>query len=77
MSDVQTILTDDYGKVTKEQWQLYRERNVSPADHDELLDVYGHDDAAREQILAAVREFTRNGMYSCYEMGRAARRRGR
>lgn len=76
MSDVQTTYTDDYGHVTEEQWQLYRERNVSPADHDELLQVYGRGETGRDQILAAVREFTRDGNYSSFHMVRAAQRRG-
>ena len=75
MSD-QTIYTDDYGNVTDEQYQLYKERNVAPADHDELLSVYGYGDAGRAQILAAVREFTRDGMYSGWHMAQAAQRRG-
>ncbi|KXO91075.1 Uncharacterised protein (plasmid) [Tsukamurella tyrosinosolvens] len=75
MSD-QTIYTDDYGDVTEQQYQLYRESNVSPADHDELVDIYGSGDVARDQILAAVREFTRGGMYSCWDMAQAALQRG-
>lgn len=70
-----TVYTDAYGDVTEEQWQLYRERNVSPADHDELLDVYGRGDSGRDMILAAVREFSRDGQYSSYDMQRAAQRR--
>ncbi|MFA5709317.1 hypothetical protein [Mycolicibacterium sp.] len=78
MSDVQTVYTDDYGDVTEEQWRLYRERNVSPSDHDELLEVYGRDESAREQIVAAVREFTRDGgSYSSYHMVQAAQRSGK
>ena len=70
------VYTDAYGNVTEEQWQLYRERNVSPADHQELLGVYGHGDAGRVLILAAVREYSRNGQYESYDMIRAAQRRG-
>jgi hypothetical protein len=70
------VYTDAYGNVTEEQWQLYRERNVSPADHDELLEVYGRGDAARVVILAAVREYSRDGQYQSYDMIRAAQRRG-
>lgn len=76
MSEAQTTYTDDYGLVTEEQWQLYRERNVSPADHDELLDVFGRSDAGRDQILAAVREFSRGGMYSSFKMLSAQHRGG-
>jgi hypothetical protein len=70
------VYTDAYGNVTEEQWRLYRERNVSPSDHDELLDVYGRGDAGRVLILAAVREFSRDGQYQSYDMIRAAQRRG-
>ncbi|MEB3022912.1 MULTISPECIES: hypothetical protein [Mycolicibacter] len=76
MSTDNTMYTDAYGQVTEEQWQLYRERNVSPSDHEELLDVYGRTDAGRAQILAAVREYTRDGQYQSYDMIRAAQRRG-
>lgn len=75
MSDHDLTYTDDYGVVTEEQWQLYKERNVSPADHDELLEVYGRGELGREQILAAVREFSRDGQYQSYFMIRAAQRR--
>ncbi len=77
MNGDETVYTDDYGQVTEEQWQLYRERNVSPADHDDLLEVYGRGAASRELILAAVREFSREGMYRGYDMLRAADRRAR
>lgn len=70
------VYTDAYGDVTEEQWQLYRERNVSPADHDGLLEVYGRGDAGRALILAAVREYSRDGQYQSYDMIRAAQRRG-
>ncbi len=76
MTTDNTVYTDDYGHVTEEQWQLYRERNVSPSDHDELLEVYGRGEAGRDRILAAVREFSRNGQYQSYDMVRAAQRRG-
>lgn len=76
MATDETVYTDAYGQVTEEQWKLYRERNVSPSDHDELLDVYGRGDAARVLILAAVREYSRNGQYESFDMIRAAQRRG-
>lgn len=76
MSDAKTIYTDDFGNVTEEQWQLYKKFNVSPADHTELVEVYGSGDPARESILEAVRKFTHDGMYSSYHMVRDAQRRG-
>lgn len=76
MSD-ELIGTDRYGHVTQEQYDLYREHNVSTADHEDLLDVYGHGEINRPQILDAVREFSRDGMYEGYDMIRAAQRAGR
>jgi len=76
MAAENTVYTDAYGQITEEQWQLYRERNVSPSDHDELLEVYGRDGAGRDLILAAVREYSRDGQYQSYDMIRAAQRRG-
>lgn len=76
MSQTNTIYTDAYGDVTAEQLELYRKRNVSPADHDELLEVYGRGEEGRAAILAAVREYTRDGLYSSFDMVRAAQRRG-
>lgn len=76
MTDTEILYTDDYGEVTEEQWQLYRERNVSPSDHADLEAVYGRGEMSREQILGAVREFSRDGQYSSFHMVRAAQRRG-
>lgn len=64
----ETILTDAYGEVTQAQWRLYKKANVSPADHDELLEVFGDTPAARKDIMAAVRRHTVDGMYSSYRM---------
>lgn len=76
MSSESTIYTDAYGDVTREQWDLYREFNVSPSDHDLLLEVYGRSSIGRTLILSAVREYSRGGQYSEFRMARAAQRRG-
>lgn len=75
MAHTEILYTDDFGEVTEEQWQLYRERNVSPSDHSDLEAVYGAGEAGRDRILDAVREFSRHGQYSGFQMVRAAQRR--
>ncbi|BBY54130.1 hypothetical protein H7J07_05835 [Mycobacterium koreense] len=77
MSSDTTVYTDSYGEVSEAQWRLYRECNVSPSDHDMLVEVYGGGPIGRDQIMAAVREFTRDGMYREFDMVRDARRKGR
>lgn len=76
MSGKTIVYTDDYGDVSEEQWKLYKERNVSPSDHDTLQEVYGRDARGRDMILAAVREFSRAGQYQEYDMITAARATG-
>ncbi len=44
---------EQYGDVSKRQLRAYRKHNVSPSDHDALVDYYGDDHAA---IAAAVAE---------------------
>lgn len=70
-----TVYTDDYGYVTEAQLKLYRQFNVSPADHDTLVEVYGSD--ASDEIVAAVRQYSRDGQYQEYLMISAAQRKGR
>lgn len=31
---------EQYGELSKKQYSLYRKYNISPADHDELVDYY-------------------------------------
>lgn len=33
---------ESYGEVSVEQLRAYRKHNVSPSDHDTLVDVYGN-----------------------------------
>lgn len=44
---------ESFGEVTRAQLAAYRKHNVSPVDHDQLVDVYGNDRAA---IVAAVKD---------------------
>lgn len=49
---------ESYGTVSVEQLRAYKKHNVSPSDHDQLVDVYGN---RHHAITEAVRD-TRNHM---------------
>lgn len=70
-----TVQTDDYGYVTKKEWNVCRKHNVSPSDHDSLVEIYGRGN--HEGIVDAIKEFSCNGMYQEYYMIKAARKEGR
>lgn len=70
------IYTDAYGEITEAQHRLYRKFNVSPADHDMLLEVYGDGPGSRDAIMAAVRTYAKDGQYQEYLMISAAQRDG-
>lgn len=71
----ETIYTDSYGDVTEEEWKVCRKHNVSPSDHDMLVEVYGRSD--HEAIVDAIKKFSRNGSYQEYDMIKVARQEGR
>lgn len=50
-----------YGPVSKPQLAAYRKHNVSPADHDEMVNHFGED--AHDQIVEHVKRNSPNGMY--------------
>lgn len=56
------IFDEQYGELTYAQRAAYRKHNVSPSDHDFLVDTYGEDQHAA--ITAAVKQYTRHGMFS-------------
>lgn len=71
------LYTDAYGEVTGAQYRLYRKFNVSPSDHDTLQMVYGDGPGGRDRIMAAVRQYAKDGQYEDYLMVSAAQREGR
>ncbi len=65
------IFDERYGNVSYAQRAAYRKYNVSPSDHDSLVEVFDPNDHAG--ITAAVKEFSPNGMFSEYDFHRGAR----
>jgi hypothetical protein len=63
------VYDESYGELTYAQRAAYRRHNVSPSDHDELVDTYG--ETAHQAITLAVKQYTRNGMFSSYLMREA------
>lgn len=60
------VFDEMYGELTFAQRAAYRKYNVSPSDHDDLVDMFGETNHA--DITAAVKEFSSNGNFSAYEM---------
>ncbi len=48
-----TVFHESYGEVTRAQLAAYRKHNVSPSDHDALVEVLGENNHAA--ITAAVK----------------------
>ena len=58
-----------YGELSFAQRAAYRKHNVSPADHDMLVDYFGGNDHAG--ITAEVKRLAaRNGFFSAFDLGR-------
>ena len=55
-----TVYDEWYGELLVEQRAAYRKYNVSPADHDDLVERY---DGNRDKITAAVVALSAEGMY--------------
>lgn len=66
----QAIYHEMYGEVTGPQLAAYRKYNVSPADHDMLVDMVGDDPAT---ITKAVQAFSPNGLFSWLALSDALR----
>lgn len=58
------VFHEAYGDLSRAQLAAYRTYNVSPADHDELVSVYGAEN--HDLITSAVKQFTHNGSYQAY-----------
>jgi hypothetical protein len=50
-----------YGEISFAQRAAYKKHNVSPSDHDMLVDEFG--ESAHREITAAVKERSPNGYY--------------
>lgn len=55
-----------YGELTFAQRAAYRKYNVSPSDHDSLVEQFGRNNHAA--ITEAVKKYSPNGMFSDYRM---------
>lgn len=61
MSTSPITFHESYGTVSKAQLAAYRKLNVSPCDHDFLVDRFGED--AHAEITAHVKANSEGGMY--------------
>lgn len=57
------IFDESYGYLSRRQRELYRDANVSPADHMMIVDVLGYREDDRDAIICHVLRNLRNGMY--------------
>lgn len=55
------IFHESYGDVTRAQLAAYRKFNVSPSDHDDLVNQFGENEHAA--ITAYVKENSESGSY--------------
>lgn len=60
------VYHEAFGTLTFAQRAAYRKFNVSPSDHDALAQKYG--EGNHDQITAAVKKFSPNGMFSLFDM---------
>ena len=56
------VFDESYGELTYAQRAAYRKFNVSPSDHDTLVDTFGK--GAHAKITAAVKAASPSGMFS-------------
>lgn len=59
----EVMFHESYGELTKEQYRIYKQYNVSPSDHDMLVAIYRNDPFL---ITRAVKAFSKNGQFSEY-----------
>lgn len=61
------VFDEWYGELTFAQRAAYRKFNVSPSDHDSLVDQFGADNHAG--ITNAVKQYSaQSGMFSVFDM---------
>jgi hypothetical protein len=62
------VFDEWYGELSYAQRAAYRKYNVSPSDHNDLVSRYGQ--GSHAEITAAVKRFSRDGMFSTFDMWR-------
>ena len=65
------IFDERFGTITYAPRAAYRKFNVSQSDHDMLTDRYGEDN--HDEIVAAVKRNSPQGMFSWWDMSREGR----
>lgn len=60
------VFDEMYGELTFAQRAAYRRYNVSPSDHNDLIDTFGEGEHAA--ITAAVKKYSTSGMFSTWDM---------
>lgn len=60
------VFDEFFGEISYAQRAAYRKYNVSPSDHDGLVEVFGENNHAG--ITAAVKKYSDSGMYSEWKM---------
>lgn len=65
------VYDENFGKISYTQRARYRKFNVSPSDHDDLVDVFG--ETAHEDIIRAVEKYSPDGMFDSFAMVRGER----
>lgn len=60
------VFHEAYGKLSFAQRAAYRKYNVSPSDHDDLMQIFGESNHAG--ITAAVLRYSPDGMFSTFSM---------
>jgi len=53
---------ESYGEVSAAQLRAYRKYNVSPSDHDSLIEIIGEEN--HDVIVEAVKEYSPNGSFN-------------
>ena len=63
------VFDEWYGEISFAQRAAYRKHNVSPADHRDLVDMFGEDSHA--EITEAVKnpKYNQSGMFSTFLLG--------
>lgn len=60
------VFDEAYGELSYAQRAAYRKHNVSPSDHEELVETFG--EGNHEAITAAVKRYSPDGLFSSYKM---------
>ena len=58
-----TTFQEAYGTLTTAQWEAYRKYNVSPSDHDFIVQVLGYSESDDAAIVCHILRNLHNGIY--------------